>query len=338
MATQTKILRTTVAYPISKLAAINAINQNSLLELSVKTSDKPDRWESRKTTIADFGNYLITAHAIFNNLYDLYCTKADAITFTKPAYFSTRPHVKHITNDMTEAQAIKYLKDNPVSSDTSLVTLYDVKEYIKNTGIAVQAVGVGSTYRQYTTNNGWTTLNYEDMPKIIAADGTANIMPVYASTNCPIFNYTHISDTGINGFATNEITVEKDMMINVIANFVLNSKYSELIKSAPTPYYNYSASNWLALIIPGQNNEPVVGTITRFTDIVNVNDYAIAQVKLSMPIGKNTKFYLFTPADINTNQSVVANISANTKFQRSLFAGVNAAHIGYFDNEFATSN
>lgn len=338
MATQTKILRTTVVYPISNLSAINAINQNSLIELSIKTPN--GTWESRQTTISDFGNYIITSHAIFNNLYDLYCTEPDCITFTKPTYFSRRPYVRHIGGDVTESAATAILSAEPITDNASLVTLYDVKDYIRKNGIAVQAVGKNSRYRYYVvTNSGGMWLTADKKPSVV--NDSSNMKSIYSSVSCLTFGSFNITSTNTTGYATaahSLVTAEKDMMVNVIANFLLTMTYDELTASAPVPYYNFTASHWLALIINGNNNEPIVGTISRFTDIVNVTindtDYAIAQVRLSMPISKGTQFYLYTPADINTNISAINNIKDNDKFKRSLFAGLNEAHVAYFDNDF----
>ena len=339
MATQTKILRTTVVYPISNLSAINAINQNSLIELSIKTSDST--WESRQTTISDFGNYIITSHAIFNNLYDLYCTEPDCITFTKPTYFSRRPYVRHIGGDVTKSEATAILSAEPITDNASLVTLYDVKDYIRKNGIAVQAVGKNSRYRYYAvTNSGGRWLTADKKPSVV--NDSSNMKSIYSSVSCLTFGSFNITSTNTIGYATaahSIVTAEKDMMINVIANFLLTMTYDELTANAPVPYYNFTASHWLALIINGNNNEPIVGTISRFTDIVNVTiddtNYAIAQVKLSMPISKGTQFYLYTPADINTNISAINDIKTKSdKFKRSLFDGLNEAHVAYFDNDF----
>lgn len=332
MSTNTSQTITTrkLAYPISKLSAISAIDNTALIELSVKNNE--DTWESRSTTVADFGNYIITAHAIFNNLYDLYYTLPNSIVFTKPTYFRTRPTVQKIADDSTILNL-----DETSPAINSLVTLYDVQKYVKETGIAVQAVGKNSRYRRYvTTRNGmWQTSDgmWQTSAKPTVSSDNEYMKSIYEATNSVNFTLTELLGSDFVGYATEAIVAEKDMLVTVIANLLLTKPYDALTTNSIVPYYNHTANHWLGLIIISDDNEPIVGTISQFTDIMNVGEFAIAQVQLTMPISKNTKFCLFTPAAINTTAADVSSIKESTKFQRSLFAGLNEAHVAYYDND-----
>lgn len=330
---QTQIIRN-LAYPLSKLSTTTALNQTALIELSINNGGV---WESRNTTIADFGNYIITSHAIFNNLYDLYNTSPDNITFTKPTYFDNRPYVKQITGTVSEASITSTLSETYPPANENLVTWYDVKRHINETGIAVQATGANSAYKRYvTTNNGmWVSAT-----KPTVTSSTDYMEPIYESTNCVPLSAKAIGDATLIGYGTQAIVAEKDMMVNVIANILLTTTYDELIAGSPKPYYNHNASHWLALIINGDDDAPIVASISQFTDIISVKiesiKYAIAQVKLTMPIAKNTTFYLYTPATVFTNSDIITDIKNNDRFKRSLFAGVNSVSISYFDTDLST--
>lgn len=263
----------------------------------------------------------------------MFHTEPDNIVFNKPTYFYRRPHVRHIDSGINTAI------DNVISDlsstyadlkDTHLVTLYDVKRYIIDKGIAVQATGKDSAYKQFINTGVWIRT---DKPAVIT--DTNYMSSIYSADNCMTFAHTSINNAV--GYATGVITAEKDMMLNVIANLLLTKTYDQLTELAPSPYYNTALNYWLGLIIVNDDNA-IVGTTTRFSDILNVYDahseinYAIAQVKLTMPIAKNTEFRLFTPAQLNVSSPVVNSITNNDKFKRSLFAGLNAAHIAYFDD------
>ena len=316
-----------LSYPITRLERITGINTDSLIELSVHTGDA---WESRKTTVNDLGNYIITAHPIFNNLQSLFNTVDNAITFLNPTYFINRPYVRH---DRGDGAASNELKTN-APKIYNLVTLYDVKERIRRTGIAVQAVGPSSIYKRWQISPPkWSIVKQK--PAIIVDEGY--MQPIYSKDKCPdidLVTYALPNNTTIHGYGTvAPIVCEKDMMVHIIANLRLDQPYSALVdpEEVPAPYHLNSLNNWMAILFDGgEGVAPVVGSISTFSEIFEIgDDLAVAQVQMTMPIGKGVAFNLFTPANLNTD--IPEELENDFRLNRSIFNGLNQVHISYFD-------
>ena len=315
-----------LSYPISKLNNVTGIDLESLIEISVKEGSN---YVSKKTSIKDLGNYIITAHPIFNNLNDLFNTSPGAITFLKPTYFNKRPYVKHMLGDNEEEIYAELANHHEELKDNQLVTLYDVKEYIRKTGIAVQAIGQNSKFKKYI-NESWV---FDDKPQIIT---DSNYMqPIYSKNGCIGFK-PHMLQSGYSGYISDEVVIEKDIMLNVICNLVLRDKYSKLVDNNIKPYYNASITNWLAILVDGgsdadDNEGESILALTTFNEIIKVEDIAIAQVQMSVPIAKDTKIKLFTPVGLNTSNNVKITLENDFRFNRSIFNGINQAHLHFYE-------
>ncbi len=319
-----------VSYPISKLPSpdISYIDYNSLIELAVRDID--GNYVSRSTTIQDFGDFIISAHPIFNNLYDVFYTDPDVIWFGKETRFNSRPKIEN-----------SVLNNVPITSSACapghLITKADLAFWINKHGIAIDAVGPNSVYYLYDTSNPpaqWKKADPEDWPVAIANDIATT--PIYSTKSAVKFN------TAPNGSFTYPVEMDCHAMLHIVGNLVLAESYSSITSENNPNYYNTNYKRWIGVYYQDidwddYDNEITVNRLITTMPLTNIFKFgtgdsakAVAQFSIDVPVKAGAKISLYSPADIMDSSGI--DESALT---RSLYSKLNCCSLSYYRNELS---
>lgn len=280
-----------ISYPISELRS-GTIDYDTLIELIIDEYGD-GTYISKNATIGMFGDYLVSSHAIFNVLNDLFNDKTIVDTdlngderyrYASDLYF----------------QSATYFLDNPWSKETrtrieglsmnQTLTKRQIQRYIQEHGMEIDTIKDYYDIYMWNCNSRAWDLNLT--------------LPLLTEITCVPFNVNdanlidltqEIDSTNYHGCSL-QITAEKNTMINIVGTISLPEGWNKPTTKYFIPEYNL----WVALL-NRKNNKSIFG----ITELHNIVD-GIAYFSFSLPMSIGTRFSIampFTPG----NRTELAN-------------------------------
>lgn len=296
-----------ISYPISELKS-GVINYSTLIELIIDEYGD-GTYVSKNATIEMFGDYLVSSHAIFNVLNDIFNDKtvvdtnindvetyryASDLYFQSATYFLDNPYSK--TSDVR----IEGLEANQT------ITKRQLQRYIQEHGMEIDTIKENYDIFKWNSNtNSW---------KIDP------IFPVLSETEFVPFNIENdnlidlspsINGTIYHGNA-NPIVAERNTVINIIGTISLPEGWNKPSTRYFIPEYNL----WISLLNRNTGKKGLYG----MTELHNIID-GVAYFSMSVPMSIGTRFSIVMPFEPGESRPL-----AN---EGSLFEGMTESNFAF---------
>ena len=291
-----------ISYPISELSS-HKIDYNTLIELIIDEYGD-GTYISKNATIEMFGDYLVSSHAIFNILNDLFNDKTIIDTD-----INGDEHYRYASD--LYFQSATYFLENPYSKETSkrieglemnqTITKRQIQRYIQEHGMEIDTIK--NYYDIYLWDCQLTSWN---MNPNVPLMNEITCIPFNLSNNNLISLDSRIGSTFYYG-NSNPIITEKNTLVNIVGMVSLPSGWNDPTTKYFIPEYNL----WVALL-NRKNNNAIFG----LTELHNIVD-GVAYFSMSLPMSINTSFSIvmpFTPGEsveIDTAGTLFSAISAS---------------------------
>lgn len=273
-----------ISYPISELKS-GTINYDTLIELIIDEYGD-GTYISKNATIGMFGDYLVSSHAIFNILNNLFNDKT--IVDTSPNGDETYRYASDLY-----FQSATYFLDNPWSKETrtriegltlnQTITKRELQRYIQEHGFEIDTIK--NYYEIFEWNHELSSWELNSTPPMLTE--ISNV-PFNVENKNLIQLDSEIISTFYHGNSSPIIT-EKNTIVNVIGIISLPKGWNKPSTKYFIPEYNL----WVALL-NRKNNKALFG-ITELHNIVDVDDVGIAYFSMSIPMSIDTRFSIVMP-------------------------------------------
>lgn len=288
-----------LSYPISELNS-GTINYQTLIELIIDEYGD-GTYISKNATIEMFGDYLVSSHAIFNVLNDVFNDKTIADTN------DNGDAIYRYASDLYIASSTYFL-NNPYSDDISsrieslelnqTITKRQLQRYIQEHGMEIDTIkDYYSFFKWNKSENGFWEVD-TTVPKI----SELTCVPFNLSGN----NFVALTST-IGSFwhgCSNQIRVERNTIINIVGAIELPSGWNDESTRYFIPEYNL----WVALLNRKEetHHKPIFG-LTELHNIVKKTidgtDHYIAYFSFSLPMTIDSRFSIVFPFEPGTSVS-----------------------------------
>lgn len=289
-----------IVYPISKLSPLNSLDLNTLIEVVVDDYGN-NSFVNKHTSIRTVGDYLVSAHPIFNKIDDVYNDK------TVTVYDQRLDEEIYRYNSHIYFSGQTFFDTNPYSKDKSkfeklilnqTVQKKQLERYVHD--VAFEIDPVGNDYRciQYKDPFGWWTNSATD------TNPTFNERTVepfaQPAAECE-FDRSHSYN---KIFRTDEITFYRNTFATIIGK-VKVPNFSTLPK--PFVYYTPEKNLWAAVMC-GSN-------IIAITELHNYDgDIAYFSMRLPVSFGQTIRIVVpFRPALPSPGDPQDTGLFANIK-------------------------
>lgn len=293
-----------ISYPISKLSSLNktSLDLDTLIEIVVDDYGN-ESFVNKKTSIRTIGDFLVSAHPIFNKIDDVYNDKTitvydqnldeeiyrynSHIYFSGQTYFETNPYSRDTTNF-----------ENLISNQT--VKKKQLEKFVRDVCLEVDAINSNCHCAQYKNPFGWSSNELgDDNPTFNERTIIAFEEPHAECT----FDRSHIY--GGHLYKTGEILFYRNTFITIIGKVrVPNFK-----KTKPFVYYTPEKNLW-AGVLCGSN-------IIAITELHNFTENGIAYFSMQLPVSAGQTISIvvpFQPGEVvpETETGLFKNIKINS--------------------------
>ena len=277
-----------ISYPISELKSAK-IDYNTLIELIIDEYGD-GTYISKNATIGMFGDYLVSSHAIFNVLNDIFNDKTIVDTDINENETYRYAASLYIPSDT-------YFLDNPYNKDTKTkierllsnqtITKGQLQRYIQEHGLEIDTV---------KNNYDFYKWNCESKSWIIDEEA-----PTLTELTCIPFNIENDNlieiDSEINSFYhgnSEPIVTEKNAIVNIVGMISLPKGWDDPSTKYFIPEYNL----WVALL-NRKNDKALFG----MTELHNIID-GVAYFSIIVPLSIGTKFSIVMPFEPGSSVTI----------------------------------
>ena len=308
-----------LSYPISQLGS-TTIDYNTLIELIIDEYGD-GTYVSKNATIEMFGDYLVSSHAIFNLLNDMFndrtIYKTDSngnkiyryisdLYIPSTTYFLDNPYL--IDDNRQINKRIEEL------SDTQTITKRQLQRYIQEHGFQIDTMKGGyDLFIWNYSSQSWRMITTK--PQITESSivqfsiETEDLIPLNSLVKSG-YSFYHGNP--------NPIVTEKNTIVTIIGSVALPNGWND----SSTKYYIPEYNRWVALLDRKPNN-PSQANIFGITELHNItsNGQTMAYFSITLPLSIGTKFSIvmpFTPETSNANPSIGSIYSGLNKTNHAI--------------------
>lgn len=294
-----------ISYPISELKSAK-IDYNTLIELIIDEYGD-GTYISKNATIGMFGDYLVSSHAIFNVLNDIFNDKT--VVDTDLNGNETYRYVSDLY-----FQSATYFLDNPWSKEVTkkieglalnqTITKRQLQRYIQENGMEIDTIK--NYYDIYMWDHENSTWNNDDNAPMLTE---TTLVPFNIADENLIEIDSKIGQSFYYG-SLKPIVIEKNTMVNIVGTISLPDGWNDPTTKYFIPEYNL----WVALLNRKNNKSSIFG----MTELHNVVD-GIAYFSFSIPMSIDTRFSIVMPfkpgrsVEIENQESVFSNLTMSNR-------------------------
>lgn len=274
-------------YPVSDLETYTNPIPNSYLELVV--DDYGNRsYVNRKTTTDSFFDFLISSHAIFNKIDDVFNERTiiDVDEATNEEYY------RYGSSAFISGQT--YFKINPSSNNTTIyeelglnetVKKGQLEKFIHDKCLELRSLKTEDTAVQYAENGWYKSISDGENPRL---DILSLVKFAVPNVDCKI-NRDSTQD-GIPFWHSGPIAIYSNALATIFGKVKLPNTFNNLESSA---YYTPELGLWVGVMCDGK--------MIAITELHNIDETTkIAYFSMQIPMSRDTDYYVVVPFEPDT--------------------------------------
>lgn len=287
-------------YPISNLDSAS-LNLQDLLE--IVTDDYGNKsYVNKKITVESFFDFLVSSHAIFNKIDDVFNDKS----IVDINEITNEEEYRYISSAYISGQT--YFQNNPYTNNNTIynelkinetVKKQQLEKYIHDKCLEIRPLKTEDTAVQYTENGWYKSINDKENPRIDLLTFEEFAKP---NLNCKIKNEPN--PNGIPFWHSGPISI----FSNAWATIFGKVKYKKNAWSAP--YTLPDLGKWVGIVTGDENNTRLIA----ISELHNFDKNDIAYFSFQLPLNRNTNYYVvlpFKPLDVSES-NITENTSTNS--------------------------
>ena len=280
----------TTKYPISTMPS-GSFDLDAYLEL-VTDDYGHGAYVNRHTTVSSFFDFLISSHAIFNKLDDVFNER----TIIDIDEATNEEKYRYIPSAYISGQT--YFKDNPKSENTTFyealkinatVTKQQLEKFIHDKCLEVRALQTSDTAVQYTQNGWYKSTSDKENPRL---DNLT--LQKFAKPNSICRIDRDAGRDGIQFKHSGPFSIYSNSLATIFGKVRVPKSEIE-----STPYYSSELGLWVGVMSEGR--------IIAISELHNFDENGeVAYFSFQLPMSRDTDYYVvvpFEPIETRTRSS-----------------------------------